>query len=40
MIFSQEFLSFLIYGSLVWCGVSALGLGAMLVRDGKSGEIW
>lgn len=40
MTFSQGFLEVLIYGSLVWCGVSALALAAMLVRDGKSGEIW
>ena len=40
MTFSEGFLSVLIYGSLIWCGLSALGLAAMLIRDDKSGEIW
>jgi len=40
MTFSQGFLEVLIYVSLVWCAVSAIALGVMLVRDGKSGEIW
>lgn len=40
MSFSQEFLTVLIYGSLIWCGLSALALAVMLVRDGKAGEIW
>lgn len=40
MTFSEGFLEILIYGSLAWCAVSAIALGAMLVRDGKSGEIW
>ena len=40
MTFSEEFLAVLIYGSLIWCALSALGLAAMLVRDGRSGEIW
>ncbi|MBB3991819.1 hypothetical protein [Croceicoccus naphthovorans] len=40
MTFSAGFLEILIYGSLIWCGVSALALAAMLVRDGKAGDIW
>ncbi|WP_281179986.1 hypothetical protein [Croceicoccus bisphenolivorans] len=40
MTFSPGFLEVLIYGSLVWCAVSGIGLAVMLLRDGKSGEIW
>ena len=40
MTFSAGFLSFLVYGSLIWCGASALGLGALLVRDIVRGESW
>lgn len=40
MNFSTGFLNLLIYGSLVWCAVSAIGLSAYLVRDLLKGEVW
>ena len=40
MTFSTEFLSVLVYSSLVWCAVTALGLGALLMRDIFKGEAW
>lgn len=40
MTFSATFLETIVYGALVWCGLSALGLGAMLVRDIARGESW
>lgn len=40
MTFSPGFMELLIYGSLIWCAVSAIGLAAFLVRDLKRGEVW
>jgi len=40
MIFSSGFLTLLVYGSLAWCVLSALALGAMLLRDLLRGESW
>lgn len=40
MNFSSGFLTILVYVSLVWCGISALALGVMLVRDLLRGESW
>ena len=40
MTFSAGFLSFLVYLSLAWCAVSAVGLISMLVRDLMRGETW
>ncbi len=40
MTFSTHFLSVLVYGSLAWCTVTALGLGTLLVRDIVRGEAW
>ncbi|SLJ96525.1 hypothetical protein [Novosphingobium mathurense] len=40
MTFSTQFLSALVYGSLAWCAVTALGLGTLLIRDIVRGEIW
>ncbi|WP_268740393.1 hypothetical protein [Novosphingobium beihaiensis] len=40
MMFSAGFLSVLVYGSLAWCAVTALGLGTLLVRDIVRGETW
>ena len=38
--FSAGFLTVLIYAALVWCAVSALVLGTMLLRDMLKGETW
>ncbi len=40
MSFSAGFLEAIVWVSLVWCAVSATGLGVMLVRDAKKGSIW
>lgn len=40
MTFSTDFLSVLVYGSLIWCAVTAFGLGTLLVRDIARGEAW
>ncbi len=40
MTFSSGFLTFLVYGALIWCAISSLALGAMLVRDLMRGESW
>lgn len=40
MSFSAEFLAILIYGALIWCAVTALGLGSLLIRDAAKGHIW
>ena len=40
MTFSASFLSVLIYGSLILCAVSAIGLTAFLVKDLLKGEVW
>lgn len=40
MSFSPGFLGFLVYGALVWCALSALGLSFFLVRDLMRGEVW
>ncbi len=38
--FSADFLTVLVYGSLIWCTVSAGALLTMLVRDIAKGESW
>jgi len=38
--FSAEFLSLLVYGSLGWCALSALALITMLIRDLSRGVTW
>jgi|TARA_E500000305_G_scaffold38708_1_gene29667 hypothetical protein len=38
--FSAGFLEVLVYGSLGWCALSALGLLTMLVRDLTKGATW
>lgn len=38
--FSANFLTLLVYGSLIWCALSAIALGAMLLRDLLRGESW
>ncbi len=40
MIFSSEFLTFLVYGSLIWCAISATALAVMLLKDLLRGESW
>ena len=40
MTFSADFLGVLIYGALAWCGLTAAGLAALLVRDFRNGRIW
>ncbi|MEJ2409568.1 MAG: hypothetical protein P8Y58_03310 [Novosphingobium sp.] len=40
MNFSAGFLSVLVYGSLAWCAVTALGLSTLLVRDLMRGDVW
>jgi hypothetical protein len=40
MTFSTTFLSVIVYGSLAWCAITAVGLGALLLRDIVRGEIW
>jgi len=38
--FSAEFFSLLVYGSLGWCALSAIALLVMLVRDLARGATW
>lgn len=38
--FSAGFLTFLVYGSLIWCALSAIALATMLLRDLLRGESW
>jgi hypothetical protein len=40
MIFSEGFLTAIVYGSLIWCALTALGLAVLLVRDFLSGGTW
>ncbi len=40
MNFSSGFLTILVYVSLVWCAISAIGLTAMLIKDLLRGESW
>ncbi len=40
MIFPADFLTFIIYGALGWCALSALGLAGILIRDIACGEAW
>lgn len=40
MSFSAEFLGLLVYGSLAWCALTAIGLGTLLARDAAKGRIW
>lgn len=40
MTFSTTFLAVIVYGALCWCAVTAVGLGALLVRDLSKGETW
>ena len=38
--FSTQFLTVLVYGSLIWCAISSAALLAMLVRDLIKGSTW
>lgn len=38
--FSETFLEFLSIGALVWTGVGALALVALLFRDWIGGRLW
>ncbi|WP_269430660.1 hypothetical protein [Novosphingobium malaysiense] len=40
MTFSAGFLTIIIYGALIWCALTGLGLATLLVRDLKNGDIW
>jgi len=40
MTFSESFLTTIVYGSLIWCAVTALGLAGLLVRDLVRGQTW
>ncbi len=40
MTFSSGFLNLIIYGALIWCAVSALGLAGCLLRDAARGDVW
>lgn len=40
MTFSSQFLSILVYGSLAWCAITAVGISALLLRDIARGETW
>lgn len=40
MTFSAPFMTVLVYGALIWCAISAIGLGSILVRDIIRGEAW
>lgn len=40
MTFSEPFLSAIVYGSLIWCAVTGLGLAGLLIRDLLSGKTW
>lgn len=40
MSFSAEFLEVIIYGALIWCAMTGIGLAALLIRDMVKGNIW
>ncbi len=40
MTFSLGFFDILIHGALIWCALSALALGTLLVKDLLKGESW
>lgn len=40
MSFSAGFLAFIIYGALIWTGLAAFGLTALLARDLSKGDVW
>lgn len=40
MTFSAGFLETIIYGALIWCALTGLGLAGLLLRDLTKGEIW
>ena len=40
MTFSSTFLTIIVYGALIWCTITGIGLAALLVRDILKGEIW
>ena len=40
MSFSAPFLSVIVYGALIWCALTALGLAGLLIRDFVKGRIW
>jgi len=40
MTFTGGFLTLLIYGALIWCALSAIGLASYLARDVARGEVW
>lgn len=39
-LFSETFLTLLIYGSLIWTGAGVLILLALLLKDFKNKDIW
>lgn len=40
MMFSAGFLTVLVYGALGWCAVTSVVLIALLIKEGKRGQIW
>lgn len=40
MTFSAGFLEIIIYGALIWCALTGLGLAGLLIRDAARGETW
>ncbi len=40
MSFSATFLGIIVYGALIWCALTAVGLGALLIRDIAKGDTW
>lgn len=39
-LFSESFFYLLVYGSLIWTGLGAIVLIALLVKDRKNNKIW
>lgn len=40
MIFSSLFLSLLVYGSLLWCGLASLALLVIFLKEWKGKNLW
>lgn len=40
MIFSHLFLSLLVYGSLLWCGIASVALLVIFVKEWKGKNLW
>lgn len=40
MSFSAGFLEVIIYGALIWCALTGVGLAALLIRDLSKGNTW